>query len=137
MHVDPKLLEKTDPLLRKVLEEVAPSESLRVVMVVGPVASATEARPPEPSDFEDRSAYRAALIRQREAQQREGIGPTLDRLAGMGLETRGGKLGRMVVVDGLAGAIARALELPEVRTVALDQPLELTRSAARRAGSSS
>lgn len=138
METDPKLLEKVDPMLRKALEESSPFQILRIVLVVDRAGGAPARREIEPSDFEHRSDYRAALIRQREADMRGRLGPTLHRLAELGLETRGGRLGRMIVVDGSAQAIAKALELPEVRKAALDQPLELSKAerSGRLAGSS-
>jgi hypothetical protein len=74
----------------------------------------------KPSQFASRIAYREALIDQRRSSLSTSIGPTIQSLRKLSLEVHGGQSTRAVVVEGSASNINRGLQLPGVRSAALD-----------------
>ncbi len=130
MKLEPKYLEKVDPLLEKELTEARGYEPLRVIMVLDDPDSVsqhpTESEPNlHPSQFPNRKAYRQALIDAQEKRVANAVGKTRQALEHLSLRLRGGEISKTVVVDGSASQILAALELEGVRQVTLDQPLAL------------
>jgi hypothetical protein len=133
-------IDKTDPLLQDVLGQADGSEVFRVVMLLGSESKEEERRSldqePDPSQFPSRKAYRQALIDQRQSQLADDIGQTLETLQELSLAPRGGKISRVVVVEGQAQQILTALDLPGVQHASLDQAIELVEPRRRRQGKS-
>jgi hypothetical protein len=80
----------------------------------------------KPSQFSSRLAYRKALIDQRRSSLSISIGPTIQSLRELSLEVHGGQSTRAVVVEGSASNIDRGLQLPGVRSAALDVRLDFS-----------
>jgi len=122
-------IDKADPLLQDALGQAEEDEVFRVVMLLGSEGRDEEKRligqEPDPSQFPSRTAYRRVLIEQRQDQLADDIGQTLEALQGLSLAPRGGKISRVVVVEGRAQQIVTALDLPGVQHASLDRPIEL------------
>ena len=135
-------MDKTDPLLQDALRQAGEDEILRAVMLLGPADGGDNeekgwvGQEPDPSQFPSRKAYRQALIEQRQSQLAGDIGQTVEALQELSLAPRGGKISRVVVVEGQTHQILTALDLPGVQHASLDQPIELTESSRRREGKS-
>lgn len=131
---------KIDPLLQDALRQAEGNEILRAVMLLGPESGDAEkvwvSRELDPSQFPSRKAYRQALIEQRQSQLADDIGQTLEALQDLALAPRGGKVSRVVVVEGQAHQILTALDLPGVQHASLDQPIELIEPRRRGPGES-
>ncbi len=132
MKVDNKHNSKTDPLLQQALSNAEEREILRAVMVIGAESQDSEngcAQSPEPhvdpSQFSSRLAYRKALIAQRQNQVADDMHDVLQALHDLSLSTRGGTMGKTVVVEGPAAQILASLELPSVLHASLDQEVNL------------
>ena len=129
MKLEPKYLEKIDPLLETELREARGDEKLLVVMLLNDNSPEKEDNQFEPelhpSQFPDRKSYRQALINLQEKRVRNAIGDTLKELENLSLITKGGIISRTVVVEGTARQILASLALEAVNHVTLDQPIAL------------
>lgn len=139
MNLDQTTLDKMDAALREKLALATEDEVIRAVILLDPETykskgdqtegqeSAAEAETDlDPAHFASRLEYRKALISKRQEEMRRGVGPTLQALAALSLNPRGGRMGSNVVVEGMASQIMASLHLPGVRHAALDQPIMLT-----------
>ncbi len=118
---------KIDGLLRIALKEAEGNEVIRAVMVLGPLGREPrhEEAPPELLQLSSRTAYRQALIEDRQVKIGHAIGETRRQLADLKLSPRGGKVGHTIVVEGPAAQILASLELPGVRHASLDRRIGL------------
>ena len=117
---------KLEPELRKALETAAPESEVRALVSIGPAqAKAPGVAPRGAVGFQTRTDMRRAMISTQERHLQEAQGGTLDQLAALGLEPKGGKIGRVVAVRGPGQALLKALDLPGVRRAELDQQMTL------------
>jgi hypothetical protein len=121
---------KADPHLRRALDEAPPQRRLRAVMVLGGEApagglglrgGARAAAPPDPADYPDRTAWRAAMIEHRRGALGGELAAVKRALAELGLEVKGGATSAAVVVEGAAEKLRAALAHPAVRHASLDR----------------
>jgi hypothetical protein len=144
--------EKADDHLRSALTKAKQDDRIRAILILEPDAKVDESDPDrrasskskaekegkslrgselsqasdlKPSQFPTRTAYREALIDLRQSELSEGIGETIQRLRDLSLEVHGGQSTRAVVIEGSASNIDRGLQLPGVRSGALDVPIGL------------
>ncbi len=132
MKIDDKYNSKTDPLLQQALSNAGEREVLRAVMVIGTDSQEVEhgcaqskAPQVDPSQFSSRLDYRKALIAQKQSQVADDMHEVLQALHDLSLSTRGGTMGKTVVVEGPASQILASLELPSVLHASLDQEVNL------------
>ncbi len=125
---------KIEDLLCNALKEAEGNEVIRAVMVLGPLGREPrhEEAPPEVLKFSSRTAYRQALIEDRQVKIGQAIGETWRQLADLKLNPRGGKVGRTVVVEGPAQKILASLELPGVQHASLDRCIGLVAPRGRK-----
>jgi len=127
MELSANTAAKIDPLLRERLRNAREDETIRVVMVLGEDEHSSRIdREMHPSQFPSRTAWREALIKQRQSQLASEIGDTLEGLRERSLQPRGGTISHTVVVEGSVRDIVSSLELPGVRHASLDRPIELS-----------
>lgn len=118
---------KSDPLLIKALEKAKPNEQLRIVAKLssdGKSESAIEEFL-APASFTSRSEYRAHLIDKRKRAMAGNHNETRQSLKKLPLEIKGGKLSRIVVLEGGAQEILLSLELPGIAHASLDRQIDL------------
>jgi hypothetical protein len=127
MNANSKNLGKADVSLREAIEQADPGQTLQAVVDLDPVDGTTRGASKQltPGEFGSRDEYRQAMINRREAELAEKLGPTLQSLRELGLEVKGGRLGRTVVLKGAASDLLASLDLPAVRQATLDQPFGL------------
>lgn len=70
-------------------------------------------------------AKRSALIEKRRAAIGDALAAVRERLSALSLTVKGGTVSRVVVCEGNAADIARALEDPDVINAVLDKPTAL------------
>lgn len=116
-----KNLGKADEPLREALQQAEPKATIQAVVVLEPDAGQTAHRP----DARMSMDARESLIKGRLAELAELLGPTLQALRDLGLEVHGGRHGRTAVVKGKARDLLASLDLPAVRHVLLDRPIDL------------
>jgi large subunit ribosomal protein L9 len=121
-------MSKSDPLLREALESAKGDEELRVVALLGSETKTTtkSANDFDPTQFSSRTAYRAALLEQRQRELNDEQKETLESLQHLDLHTKGGKASKTVVLAGNASQILASLELPGISHASLDRPIELS-----------
>ncbi|MBI3269178.1 MAG: hypothetical protein HYZ53_09150 [Planctomycetes bacterium] len=128
MKLDSEQLKKSDGLLRARLENASPDEVIVAILTLGQLPSETgsgpEAAPLDPADYPSRAAYREELLRRRAASS-GASDATLRDLEALDLKPRGGQIGRLVVIAGVAGRIAQALKLTGVRSATIDREVRL------------
>lgn len=132
MKLNKNQIAKIDPLLKQVLMQAKGNEEIRAIMSLGDenrINSTLRNPPIEPQQFTSTEAYRRALIEQRKNQIAEVQGDTIQALQNLYLKVLGGKLNRVVVVEGTAEAILNSLKLPGVNHVTLDQLIALPKVA--------
>jgi NACHT domain len=129
MYLDHTQQGKIDPLLQDALERAEGDDVLRVVMVLGAEEEengfALSTQPLDPEQFTTRQDYRQALITQRQQSLSEILGTTLESLRNLSMKTYGGITSRLVVAEGTAQQLIRALTLEGVRSVTLDQVIRV------------
>ncbi len=121
-------IEKSDPLLVSALEKAKPNEQLRIIAKLS-TGGKTEPRIEEfvaPARFTSRSAYRAHLIEKRKRRLAENHDETRQSLKNLSLEIKGGKLSKVVVLEGGARQILSSLELPGIAHASLDRRIDLS-----------
>jgi len=129
MKLDKRHIDKIDVLLEDALLNARGDELLKVVIVLDSQRANREtlsqqlSQQPKPSEFPNRNAWREALIAQRQTQLAKAIGDQIQGLKDLSLTTRGGITTNILVVEGAARQILRALELPGVSHASLNQPL--------------
>jgi|GEM_PF-4472794 len=129
--------EKADRHLLQALDDAEPGEELRVIVTVKGAAASGEAdpgdapaepaagpEPPHPNDFPDRVAYRQAMIEHHGRHPRAHFEAARQALEGLGLAPRGEGHTGLLIVQGPARSIARALRLEVVERIALDRHVE-------------
>ena len=130
-----KNLSKADEPLREALKQAEPKQTLQAVVVLDPAADAGAAA--EPFGLGETGMQmesRKATIARRARELADQLGPTLQALRALGLEVRGGRLGRTIVVKGAARDLLASLDISGVRQAALDRLIGLGDSAVRRKG---
>jgi|1186.fasta_scaffold544692_1 hypothetical protein len=129
MKLDPTSVQKADAKLREILQTAGEGTSVRVVIILEATSDKkgrTQTRPDlRPADFPSVSEYRHELIQRRKDELKESVGDTLEQLRRLSLQITGGEIGRAIVAEGSIEQIAKALEIPGVASVMLDQPIEL------------
>ncbi|MBD2296436.1 NACHT domain-containing protein [Anabaena sphaerica FACHB-251] len=128
MNLKENYIAKIDPLLEEALMQARGEEKMRVIMTLGDenqLRNNQNILNLKPDDFSSPTAYRQALIEQRKIQLSELIGDTVQELQQLSLTTQGGTMSRVIVVEGSATDIFRALELSGVNYVSLDQLIGL------------
>lgn len=115
-------INKIDPLLKEELSKAQENEDKLIRASVLLDASEIKVNSPlSPSQFSSRQAYRQALIDQRRLQMSEALGDTIKSLKKLLLKTEGDTISPVVVIEGKAHQILKALELPGVRHASLDR----------------
>jgi len=129
MKLNKRHIDKIDVLLEDALLNARGDELLKVVIVLDSQRANREtlsqqlSQQPKPSEFPNRTAWRKALIAQQQTQLAKAIGDQIEGLKDLSLTTHGGITTNIVVVEGAARQILRALELPGVSHASLNQPL--------------
>lgn len=83
---------------------------------------------PDPTAFNSQAEYRQALIDKRLKDGETLLRPVLERLQKIGLRTKPAYQSGVIVAEGTALQIDKALSLPEVESAALDAALEVISS---------
>jgi hypothetical protein len=117
---------KADQLLQAALQRTGKT-SLRAILFLRSLDGkiSAEENPPDPGKFSSRTAYREALIDHRQRSLARSQGDTIQQLVELGLDPRGGKTLRAVVVEGEPEKLRQALELPGVARGVLDRQMTL------------
>ena len=124
MNLAENQINKIDPLLKEFLINAKGDEKIRVIMALGDKnqLSNSQVLPTlEHGNFSSPTAYRQALIELRKNQLSESIGKTIQELQNLSLNPLGGIMNSVVVVEGSATDISKAMELPGVNSALLDQ----------------
>lgn len=129
MRYDTGEIAKADPALRSALRGAQPDDRIRVVLELSPPpeapgdpeAAVAEAPVPPPTT---RADYRRDLLR-REEGSKNAVAAIVAALRRLSLTVWGGDLLATVVVEGVVRQIVRSLQLPGVRSAALDQVIEV------------
>ncbi len=114
---------KIDRSLQSVLQTAPSDDRLRVIMELAASDDPNDA--PDPSQFESRVAYRRALIERQSAAHASAQAPIREKLAELGLDLKGGRLGRTLVVEGPVSGVLASLKLPEVHRAMLDREIDI------------
>ena len=102
---------KIDPLLEDALSNPDRDKVLTVTIIFDLRSENEEIKQqPKPCEFESRSAWREALIEQRQAQISSAISDQIKKLKSFSLIVRGGVTTPVLVVEGTVANILKALE---------------------------
>lgn len=121
MDVKAKTISKADFGLASALAAARPADVLRVVLTLRPSSAAPAVNKTATVQFGARSDYRRSLIAAREQKMTQTVGPTIAKLKAMNLAPHGGRVNPVVVVEGKADDILRALSLRGVAKAVLDR----------------
>jgi hypothetical protein len=120
MPLNPNHIAKLDPVLQAVLFEAQKDEVFRVSVLLD--ASEVKANSEIfPSQFSSRQTYRQALIEQRRIQMREALSTTLEHLKKLSFKVQVDTISPVVMLEGTAEQILKAIELSDVRYASLDR----------------
>ncbi len=121
-------LAKADDALTAALRDADDDDGLRAIVELD-ASPRDDIPPPSPvqaSDYANRTAYRQALIDQRQQHLEAYLGPTVEAIKRLGIEALGSKTtSKTLVVEGPARTIARMLAVSRVKAVSLDRRLDL------------
>jgi hypothetical protein len=124
MELNQAQISKIDTALQETLVYAQHDEMIRVIIVLRTEeASANSVL--MPSQFASRQAFRQALINQRRQQMSIEVEDTLESLRRLSSKTLGDSVSPVIVFEGNALQILRALELPGVHYVSLDRLISL------------
>ncbi|MCP2730589.1 NACHT domain-containing protein [Limnofasciculus baicalensis] len=137
MKLEPKQIEKIDPLLEQELREARGDEVLLVIMSLAGKNSGEDDYLDSglhPSQFPNRKAYRQALIDLQKQRVADAIGDTLKALEKFPLRITGGDMSQTIIVKGRASDILAALALEGVSYASLDRAIAINDIAKYLAG---
>ncbi len=137
MKLEPKQIEKIDPLLEQELREARGDEVLLVIMSLAGKNSGEDEdlhSRLHPSQFPNRKAYRQALIDLQKQRVADAIGDTLKALEKFPLRITGGDMSQTIIVKGRASDILAALALEGVSYAYLDRAIAINDIARYLAG---
>ena len=126
MLLDKIHIDKIDLLLKEALSKVQENEDklIRVSLLLDKVEPKVDSLL-SPSKFPSRQAYRKALIEQRRFQINEALGDTIQSLKELSLKTVSDNISSVIVVEGQADQILKALEIPGVCHASLDRLISI------------
>ena len=76
-----------------------------------------------PKDFENHAEYRKAAIAAQRYRISEAVGSTLERLKQMNLKVKGGQTSSVVVAEGAAHDVIKAIELDAIEHADVDREI--------------
>lgn len=127
MKISTELAAKIGPDLKERLEAVTGETVLRAILTLRGEPENQESAEVDPRTFKNRTEYRKAAAAAQARKTEDDLKSAMVSLEKLQLQTKGGKMSPVVVVEGRADQVLRSIALDTVQHADSDQKIDLIR----------